>query len=742
MYLFQNCATDKEGKTKAVSDSSQEEWIHLTDADYIGTESCRPCHQDQFNNWLGSHHDEAMMMADSTSVKGDFNNITFVSQGVISSFFRKDGKYFVNTEGPDGNNQDYEIIYTFGITPLQQYIVEFPDGRYQCLRVAWDTEKKKWFDLYPDFKVASDEWLHWTRGGLNWNTMCSDCHSTNVHKNFDEETGTFNTTYSIINVSCEACHGPGKAHLEYITSGEYQPGDTYQADHHLHLTSNLSSEEQVDQCARCHSRRVQYTPAYNHQGTFMDHYAPEILRDNLYFPDGQILEEDYVYSSFVQSKMYQQGVKCSNCHDPHSLQLKAIGNDLCSQCHDPQVFDTPDHHFHPLKTESAQCVSCHMTGRVYMGNDFRRDHSFRIPRPDLSINYENPNACNQCHTDQTPVWAANAVEEWYGEIRKPNYAEVLSLGSTRSEAAINPLINLVKDQSQAAIVRATGIWYLSQMASQDGMQTILASLTSEFPIIRYTSVNALIDLPAQQKVKHIGPLLDDTVRIVRIAAANALADVPEVQMDQEMQANHQAALSEYRKSLSIRADFPGGEFEKGQFFDRRGQAHLAEKSYLKALEMDNLFNPARVNLAHLYNRENQNDKAIELFKTIIQLEPTYGPAYYSLGLLYAEEQKMAEAVDYLAQAAQISGNNPRIYYNLGLALQQTNQEDKAEQAYLDGLQLDPDSPDLQNALAIMYIQQEQYAKAKAYVDRLIEMFPNNAQLQQMQQVVIQGLRGG
>jgi Flp pilus assembly protein TadD len=709
----------------------------LTDRDYVGTETCQSCHEKEFADWHRSDHDRAMMKADFNSVKGYFNT-TFTSQGVTSTFFMKDGKYFVNTEGPDGEYYDYEVIYTFGVRPLQQYMVQFPDGRLQCLRTAWDTEKREWFDLYPEIAIEPDEWLHWSRGGLNWNTMCSDCHSTNVHKNFDEETSSFNTTYSIINVSCEACHGPGKEHVDHVNSRRFDSA-SYNARDHLHMTTGLTAHEQVDDCARCHARRVQYTHAYNHEGEFMDHYVPEILRDHLYFVDGQILDEVFEYSSFTQSKMYQLNVKCTDCHNPHSLELKLVGNALCAQCHVPSQYDTPNHHFHTMNTEGAECVSCHMTGRVYMGNDYRRDHSFRVPRPDLSVIYNNPNACNHCHEHQneTAQWAADAIVEWYGPERVHDYADVLALGSTRSPEAAPHLIGLVDDPTQAAMVRATAIWYLDQIVAPGTVDAIIRSLKSEDHIVRHTAINALITLPPAQKSQHIAPLLQDKIRTVRLAAANAMADVPIGTIRPEFRADFERTLQEYQHSFGIRLDFPGGQFERAQFYDRTGEDHKAEQSYLMAIELDNRLNAARLNLAHLYNRQGRNDKAIELFKTVIEQEPHYGLTYYSLGLLYAEENRMEEAIESPSKAAELE-RNPRIFYNLGIAYQQSNQPDSAERAYLQGLLIAPNDHNLMHALSVLYIQQEKYVNARPYVEELISAYPENAQLRQMRELIISG----
>ena len=469
----------------------------LTNADYVGSESCKSCHETEYKDWEGSHHDRAMMVADQNSVLADFNT-TFTNQGVTSTFYTKEGKFFVNTEGPTGEYADYEIVYTFGIEPLQQYIVEFPRGKYQCLRTAWDTEKNKWFDLYPDMKLVHDEWIHWTRGGLNWNIMCSDCHSTLVKKNYNHVKDSYKTDYSIINVSCEACHGPGKEHVAIAESEEFKNDpDSTKYLGKLYMGKFTLPKQMVDDCARCHSLRTQYTQYYDHEGIYMDHYAPDLLRDGIYFADGQILGEVYVYASFIQSKMYAQNVKCNDCHNVHSLELKLQGNQLCLQCHVPEKYDAKVHHFHEMNTEAAECISCHMPGRYYMGNDFRRDHSFRVPRPDLSAQYGVPNTCNEsgCHDDQSAEWAAKAVIEWYGPERVKHFSDALAFGRTRVPEAVPGLIGLATDKTQPAIARSTAVMYLGETVDRQAFQAITSMLDDPDPLLRYTSARSVDVLP-------------------------------------------------------------------------------------------------------------------------------------------------------------------------------------------------------------------------------------------------------
>ena len=722
---LQNCGSEK---SKEATSNEKHPPINL-EKQYLGSESCALCHQKEFQDWQNSHHDLAMQVATAATLLADFKGETFTNQGVTSTFFQKEGNYYVNTEGPDGKNHDYQIKYVFGTYPLQQYLVKFPKGKLQCLRTAWDSKQNKWFDLYPTLDIDHQEWLHWSRGGLNWNTMCSDCHSTYVTKNFNAETQSYNTTFKWIDVSCEACHGPGETHVKAVESLK----EKYRAKSDLKLTSSISSKEQVDQCARCHARRTQIAEPYDHQGEFMDFYIPEILMDNIYHADGQINKEVYVYGSYIQSKMYHNKVACSSCHDPHSLELKLTGNALCLECHEGN-YNTPTHHFHPMETSSSQCVNCHMPGKYYMGNDFRRDHSFRVPRPDLSVKYGNPNACTGCHEDKSYQWAANQVVEWYGTKRIPHYSEALLAGNAQEPDAANNLVKLIKDISQPAIARATAIWYLNQIPGNEYSEIITSMLKDKENIVRYTAGSSMLNWSVNDKLT-ILPLLEDSVHSVRNIAASVLANIPKSNINAKWHQSYDKSMYEYLRALELRSDFPGGQLEAGVYYNRRGEIEKAEDAYKKAIELDNLNNHARINLAYLYNQQENNPDAIKLFKIVIKQEPQYGPAYYSLGMLYAEEGNMQEAEKYLSQAAKHTPNNPRVYYNWAISLQQLGKIKESENAYRAGLHISPEDADILYALAVLYIQNEELEKLKPIAIRLNKLYPNTLRFSQLMKYI-------
>ncbi len=421
-----------------------------------------------------------MAVATDSSVLANFNNTKVATGGVAESFYRRDGKFFVHTNGPDGRPGDFAISYTFGVAPLQQYLVALSKGRLQALTTAWDSRSvaaggQHWFSLYPESRSSDDE-LHWTRPAQNWNYMCADCHSTNVRKNYDAVADSFSTTWSEIAVGCEACHGPGSRHLEWAvkrSSRDSTMGLTVQLDerHRVTWVANAASgiavrshprtsDRELQVCAQCHSRRRQIAEGYVAGRPYYDHYRPAMLTSPLYYADGQQRGEVYEWGSFLQSRMNAHGVTCSDCHEPHSGELRAPGAAVCATCHSPAKYDAPAHQHHQAAA-GVTCLSCHMPAATYMKVDSRRDHSFRVPRPDLSVALGTPNACASCHADRGAQWAASQITAWRSgdtsAIGFQRFATAFAAADAGKADARQLLGTVAGDTTQPAIARATAL---------------------------------------------------------------------------------------------------------------------------------------------------------------------------------------------------------------------------------------------------------------------------------------------
>jgi tetratricopeptide (TPR) repeat protein len=709
---------------------------------FSGSKKCGECHKTEYDKWRGSHHDLAMDEAKEATVLGDFNNAVFRRFGVTSRFYRKNGGFYVHTRGPDGKMGDFEVKYTFGAYPLQQYLIPFPGGRLQCLPIAWDVKEKKWYHLYPNAPIDPKDWLYWTNAGQNWNGMCAECHSTNLKKNYDVTTDSYMTTWSEIHVGCEACHGPGSRHVEWAELPDMArpPTENYEL---MVKTTGITSRKQVELCAPCHSRRA-ILGDYTHAETdLLDSLLPSLLTEELYFADGQILEEDYVYGSFTQSKMYRREVRCSDCHDVHSLKPGKEGNALCLQCHRAKIYDSKEHHFHkkrgekgePIRSKEgkvlfdvgtgAECVQCHMPGRYYMGIDYRPDHSLRIPRPDLSIKLGTPNACNRCHKDKTSLWSDQYITKWYGPGRPADYGNVIAAGRRELPEAHQDLIKLAGDPLYPVIVRATAMSLLSSYPGDESNQAFKLALADEEALIRRTAVDSINASDPKKLSELLVAMLYDPVKAVRIEAARRLAEIPSLQLDENQNKMFRSTLLEFQRAMEYSADFAFGRYNLGNLYASLKKPELAIENYQAAIGIDDQFYPAKVNLATLYNQIGQNDKAEMLLRQVVSAQPELYEVKYSLGLLLAEEKKYAEAARYLQEAAREMPDRSRVYYNLGLLLDYLGRDLQAKSALQRALELEPDNIEYLNAIAQYYLKREMYQEAKGIAEQIISNHPSS-----------------
>ena len=696
----------------------------VSDAVYSGRASCAGCHQAETAAWTGSHHDLAMQPATAETVLGDFKDARFEHFGVVSRFRRDGPRFLVTTDGPDGALADFEVAYVFGVTPLQQYLVAFPGGRYQVLPLCWDSRAaeeggQRWFHLYPGVAVPAGDILHWTGPNQNWNHVCAECHSTDLRKGFDLATGRFDTTWEEIDVSCEACHGPGSVHRAWAErrgDGPLRPGEDARMAVPLGdsdrgfwgfaegaVTADRrpprERDRDIEMCARCHSRRSQIAD-YQVGRPFLDTHRPALLDEGLYHADGQIRDEVYVWGSFVQSRMYAAGVTCSDCHDSHSLKLRSSGDAVCSGCHSPTPFQTREHHFHDPAKEGASCVECHMPETTYMVVDPRRDHSIRVPRPDLSLTTGAPNACTRCHPKEGAGWAAEKMDQWYGEgWRKPHYAEALAAGRRGGPDALTRLGGLASNPEFPAIARATAAAMLRDLPGPEQSQLLQALLQDPEPLVRMAALLALGDADQQVVAGLAFPLLDDPVRAVRIDAARLTAGLPSMQLPDHWRQVWQRAQQEFEESLAVDDDRAGAHLNRGVLHLARNRLDAAEREYRTGLRLDPAHVLTAVNLADLLRELERDDEGETILRAVIQRVPDAAAAHHSLGLLLVRRGDKDEAVDWLRRAVDHAPDQPRYRYILAVALIERGSEQGALQQLQEGLLRRPGDPLFQQLLS-------------------------------------------
>jgi predicted CXXCH cytochrome family protein len=726
---------------------------------FVGRAQCAPCHAEETARWTGSHHDLAMQEATEASVLGNFDDASFEQFGVTSRFYRKDGAFMVRTDGPDGELQDYPIKYTFGVFPLQQYLVAFPGGRLQALDIAWDSRPaeqggQRWMHLHPNDPVPHDDVLHWTGPNLNWNYMCADCHSTNLRKGYDAASDTYHTTWSEIDVACEACHGPGSKHLAWAKAkAEGEPSDlpdmglTVRLDERAGVAWPVdpvtgkarrsvprTTTREIQVCARCHSRRSQMTDEAIAGQPFLDGFRPALLTEGLYYPDGQIEDEVYVWGSLLQSRMYQAGITCSDCHDPHAADVRMPGDVVCYQCHPADRYASKGHHFHAEGSVGASCVECHMPPTNYMVVDARHDHSFRVPRPDQSIALGTPNACNKCHEDKTPQWAAEQVQTWYG---KPatgyeHYGAALHAAREQLPGAPRLLQALAADANQPGIARATALEELRSYPDAATLSVLQQGLSAEDPLERIGALDGLSSLGANQRILAVSLLWDD-LEAVRIAAARLLAALPPEQLPEQVQGQLSKAIQEYMAVQEFNAERPEAQVNLGALYADQGRYQEAEQAYRRAIRLQPRFVPAYVNMAHLLSRRGREHEADGVLRSGLERNPASADLEHALGLSLVRQKRLDQAVDALAKAADLEPDNARYSYVYAVALQSSGRLSEAIQVLEAARRRHPGDLETLSALVTFSREADRREQALEYARQLQQLVPDNPSVDQLVQ---------
>lgn len=737
-------------------------------ATFVGSEACADCHRAEANLWNTSQHKHAMQHATTASVLGNFDDASFDYYGVHSRFFKKDGKFVVETDGPDGKLGVFEVKYTFGIDPLQQYLIEFPDGRLQALSIAWDSRPKeqggqRWFHLYPNEEIKHDDILHWTKLNQNWNFMCAECHSTGVKKNYDAANDRFSTTWAELSVGCEACHGKGSRHVSWAHDQQsWSPfGKNEDPTKGLAVFLNERSgvswlsnpstgnpqrssapavlRREVETCGLCHARRGEFSEDWVPGQSLSDTHVVSTLARGLYHADGQMLDEVYNYGSFKQSKMFAAGVTCSDCHEPHAAKLRLTGDGLCLQCHAADKYEVATHHHHEGVSPAVACASCHMPVRTYMEIDKRHDHSLRIPRPDLSVKLGTPNACNDCHSDKSPQWAASTVEQWFGPNRKgfQNYAEAFHTSWNGSADAAALLAAIAANPATPAIARASALTELHSRVSPANIELARTGVADPDPQVRIAVLDMLEGIAGNRIWPIVSPLLSDSSRGVRIRAASLLADVATANQPAADREAFDRAAAEFVAAQRFNADRPEARSTLGNFYARRRRFPDAEAEYKAGLRLSPKYAPAAINLADLYRQLGRDGAAEGVLRTAIATSLEDAGLHHTLGLTLTRLKRPDDALAEFRVATELEPDRLRYAYVYAVALHSAGRVDESIKALKESVVRHPDDRDTLLALVTFSRDAGDIGTALGYAEQLTRLAPNDRDLNRL----VEDLRG-
>ena len=742
-------------------------------ARYGKSASCKSCHEEEFQLWEGSHHALAERPLQAGVDLAAFEPGRKIQHGTQSSEARfSEGKFLVLTAGADGQQKAFAADRVIGVEPLRQYLIPSAGGRLQATELAFDPKRSEWFDVYGQEDRKAGEWGHWTGRGMTWNEMCATCHNTRLRKNYQESTDTYATRMAEMGVGCEACHGPMAAHNSYqltelhgsnrlnggtnaLVAGK---GRAYGGEDPT--LRRIGREEMFAVCGSCHSRRTELTDDFQPGEKFFDHFALVVPDETeMFYPDGQIHEEDYELTSFLSSRMHAAGVRCVECHEPHSGKTRVAPNDLCMVCHGgvgatsrnvlspalssrrgeggagpgargksggvlaaPKI-DPQTHSHHQAGDSGSGCVDCHMPQTVYMQRHARHDHGFTIPDPLLTKQFGIPNACGRCHSERTVDWLLEAVESWYGKaMERPARARAQTIARARAGDSHSPgdLAGLLRGETNS-LWRAVAAGLLRRWSVEPQVTAaLLSSAGDPDPLVRAMSVRALEPLAHSGNEAVLLALrgrLKDPVRAVRIDAAWALHASVET---------NGPAGADLLAYLHHNGDQPSGALQLGVFLMDRGDLSAAMDRFRRAVGWDPNSAPLRHALAVGLSMEGRGEEAVQELQAACRLAPRDAECRFKLGLALNEVGKLGAARVALEEAVKLDPQFGQAWYNLGLAENALGQSEAALQSLLRAESFDSRSPQIPYARATILARLGRVEEARQAARRALEIQPGYA----------------
>ena len=705
---------------------------------YTGPDACEPCHSEIYHIWTRSDHCRAMMNPGRTTVFSAFSpdTIAYGFQGFTTGMVSGANGYEMIVPNDDGVPQSYRIDLVLGIRDHQVFLTRFPDGRYQILPSTYDMARQSWFDateglIRSEHAFRPGDEYYWTNRTRAWNRACYDCHLSGMKKNYDPVTNTYNTQWRDLGIDCEACHGRGQEHARLRTIN--YAGGPMAEDTSLVHWQDLTPTQQVEACGQCHAKKLVMREGYQPGDDFHEYYYMSVMDADLVMPDGRYWGMMYNVLSMMSSPCYERGqITCTHCHSGHGTprrcDLYEYENDdmMCTPCHNDIVMNPAAHSFHAADSEGSRCQSCHMQGLA--GTHMTLvDHTFAIPVPENTIEFNSPNSCNECHSDQTPQWAIRWLDQWYGPDRLDRHsrARTFFLGKTRDTSAVRPLMVMLDDDSTNLIWRSTAALLLGDLRDRRALPVLVNNVRAEHPLLRRNVLEAVAKIPDPA----VGQVLYEAVHRetnsqIRMFLAGKLGFWWRPDLLPEDRAIADSTWAQYKHNVNtLFGDWAESRRELAKVYLQRGEVTDAQREFGYALQLDSTDAPSWDGMSNVFMRLNLPDSAVvysahavaqdpenadyrvnyardlaatgqaqaaqNQLQRATELDPRNVPSRMNLALMLAEAGNHVQAARLLGEALAVNSMNSKAQYFYGRACMELGRRTEAAQAFVNVMALNP-----------------------------------------------------
>ncbi|MBM3887558.1 MAG: tetratricopeptide repeat protein [Verrucomicrobia bacterium] len=663
-------------------------WACAADAEQsvVGSVSCKSCHEQFYKLWSTSHHGLAMQPYTAEFAR---KNLTPQPKEIkIGSYhYRADieaAKPVVHERGP-GSQKDYAMVHVMGGKNVYYFLTPLERGKLQVLPVAYDVRKKQWIDTTASalrhFSDRPEQALHWRDRPLTFNTSCFACHVSQLAKNYDLKTDTYQTVWAEPGINCETCHGPASEHVRLFAN--LPKGQPAPKDIKLHAFRNFTTEQRNALCATCHAKMHPITDNFQPGDRFFDHYGLAALEHPDFYPDGRDLGENYTYTSWRMSPCAKSGkLDCTHCHTSSGRNRfeGAKANNACLPCHASQVKDSTAHSHHAAGSEGNKCVACHMPMTMF-ARMARSDHSMLPPTPATTLKFNSPNACNMCHADKDAAWSNKLVRQWYPrDYQAPllHRAGLIDGARKRDWKKLSEMLTYITKPDRDEIFAASLMRLIESCEDPAKWPALRQAANDPSPLVRSAAVTALgADLTAENRAVVLAATGDD-YRLVRVQAGYALASVPRESLDATARIKLERATAEFEASLRARPDDHYSHYNMGNYLLNRGKVEEAVAEYELATKLEPTSIPPLVNVSLIYARQGRNDKAEAALRQALKSEPASAEVNFNLGLLVAEKGDTDEAEKLLRQALKSDPTMAAAAYNLGVLVSRRRPDEAVE----------------------------------------------------------------